>query len=83
MANRIMTEKVGHRQRLRERFLAGGPEECSDEMLLELLLTFSFGRKDVSPIVQKLLQIFCNFDHVLSAPLMSSIRSKGSGRHPL
>lgn len=56
MVNGIMTEnrKTGHRQRLRDRFLADGPQECSDEMLLELLLTFAIGRKDVRPIAQGL-----------------------------
>jgi len=36
MANRIMAkkEKAGHRQRLRERFLERGLEECSDELFL-------------------------------------------------
>ena len=82
MVNGIMAEKeeVGHRQRLRERFLAGGPEECSDEMLLELLLTFAIGRKDVRPIAQELVQIFGNLDHVLSASPDELYKVKGLGQ---
>ncbi|NQT57230.1 MAG: DUF4007 family protein [Desulfobacteraceae bacterium] len=82
MVNSIMAEKekTGHRQRLRERFLAGGPEECSDEMLLELLLTFAIGRKDVRPIAQELVQIFGNLDHVLSASPDELYKVKGLGQ---
>jgi DNA repair protein RadC len=42
--------KAGHRQRLRERFLAGAQGSRSQERLLELLLTFAIARKDVRPI---------------------------------
>ena len=82
MVNSIMAEnrKTGHRQRLRERFLAGGPESCSDERLLELLLTFAIGRKDVSPLAQELVQIFGNLDHILSASPDELYKVKGLGQ---
>ena len=82
MVNSIMAkkEKAEHRQRLRERFLAGGPESCSDEMLLELLLTFAIGRKDVRPLSQELVQIFGNLDHVLSASPDELYKVKGLGQ---
>ena len=55
-----MTEKgnTGHRQRLRDRFLTGDVKSLSDEMLLELLLTFAIGRKDVMPLAQELIRVF-------------------------
>lgn len=82
MVNSIMAEnrKTGHRQRLRERFLAGGPESCSDERLLELLLTFAIGRKDVRPFAQELVQIFGNLDHILSASPDELYKVKGLGQ---
>ena len=82
MVNSIMAEnrKTGHRQRLRERFLAGGPESCSDERLLELLLTFAIGRKDVRPLAQELVQIFGNLDHILSASPDELYKVKGLGQ---
>ena len=82
MANIIMAKnrKTGHRQRLRERFLTGGPESCSDEMLLELLLTFAIGRKDVRPLSQELVQIFGNLDHVLFASPDELKKVKGLGQ---
>ena len=81
MVNSIMAEnrKTGHRQRLRERFLADGPKSCSDEMLLELLLTFAIGRKDVRPLAQELVQIFGNLDHVLSSSPDELYKVKGLG----
>ena len=82
MVNSIMAEKekAGHRQRLRERFLAGGPESCSDEKLLELLLTFAIGRKDARPLAQELVQIFGNLDDILSASLDELYKVKGLGQ---
>jgi len=82
MVNRIMAkkEKAGHRQRLRERFLEGGLEECSDEMLLELLLTFAIGRKDVKPLAQELVKIFGSLEQVLSAAPDELYKVKGLGQ---
>lgn len=72
--------KTGHRQRLRDRFLAGDAESCSDERLLELLLTFVIGRMDVRPLAQELVQIFGNLDHILSASPDELYKVKGLGQ---
>jgi DNA repair protein RadC len=45
----------GHRQRLKERFLAGEPSSQSDEALLELLLTYAIPQKDVQPLARHLI----------------------------
>ena len=67
--NIIMSEKgnTGHRQRLGNRFLSGDAESRTDEMLLELLLTFALGRKDVKPLAEELIRVFGNLDQVLAA----------------
>ncbi len=64
-----MAEKrtTGHRQRLRNRFLAGDSESHSDEVLLELLLSFAIGRKDVRLLTQELIKLFGSLAQVLSA----------------
>lgn len=59
--------KSGHRERLRERFLAGYPEGTSDEALLELLLTYAIPRIDVQPIAKALLRQFGDLPSVLAA----------------
>jgi hypothetical protein len=72
-------EQAGHRQRLRERFLAGEPEARSDETLLELLLAFAIGRKDVKPLAEELIRVFKGLSQVLSASPDELRRVKGIG----
>ena len=57
----------GHRQRLRERFLAGGSESLPDYELLELLLFHAIPRIDVKPLAKQLLAQFGSLAAVLSA----------------
>jgi hypothetical protein len=72
--------KTGHRQRLRDRFLAGDAESCSDEVLLELLLSFAIGRKDVKPLAEKLIRVFGSLSQVLSASKDDLRKVKGIGQ---
>ena len=72
--------KTGHRRRLRDRFLAGDAESRSDEMLLELLLTFAVGRKDVMPLAHELIRVFGNLSQVLSASHDELCKVKGIGQ---
>ncbi|MCK5682190.1 DUF4007 family protein [bacterium] len=82
MVNSNIAEKgkTEHRQRLRERFLAGDAELRSDEMLLELLLTFAIGRKDVLSLAQELIQVFGSLAQVLSASHDELRKVKGIGQ---
>lgn len=59
---------LGHRQRLRERFLKSGPEALSDYEFLELLLCLGIPRRDVKPIAKALIKRFGSFAGVVSAP---------------
>ena len=63
-----MSDRSGHRQRLREQFLANAPGSQSDEALLELLLAYSIPRKDVKPIAKDLIKVFGSLSQILSAP---------------
>jgi len=58
---------LGHRERLRARFLKGGPDAVADHELLELLL-FAIPRLDTKPLARALLARFGSFAGVLSAP---------------
>ena len=75
--------KTGHRQRLREQFLAGEKAVRSDEKLLELLLTFAIGRKDVLPLARELLRVFGSLPQVLSASQDELLQVKGIGASSL
>jgi len=57
----------GHRERLRQRFIAREPEALTDEAMLELLLSYSILRRDVQPLAKLLLAHFGSLDAVLAA----------------
>lgn len=64
----VMTHPgVGHRQRLRNRFLAEEKAALTEEGLLELLLTFAIPQKDVRSLAGALLERFGSLQAVLSA----------------
>lgn len=49
---------LGHRARLRDRFLNGGGKSMADYELLELLLTYAIPRRDVKPIAKGIVRKF-------------------------
>lgn len=59
---------LGHRKRLRERFLKNEGSDMPDYELLELLLMQAIPRKDVKPLAKELIRHFGNFANVISAP---------------
>jgi len=68
-----------HRKRLRDRFLAGGPDALPDYEMLELVLFRAIPRQDVKPLAHNLLEIFGDFNGVLSAPLARLKEVNGVG----
>lgn len=58
---------LGHRQRLRDRFLKPGGEHLPDYELLELILFSARPRGDVKPLAKRLLKHFGSFDAVIFA----------------
>lgn len=59
---------LGHRQRLRERFLKDEGRSMADYEILELLLTLAIPRRDVKELSKALIKDFGSFAKVLSAP---------------
>jgi DNA repair protein RadC len=57
----------GHRERLRQRFLAGGHEAMPEYELLELLLFNAIPRIDVKPLAKILLETFGDLNGVIAA----------------
>ena len=57
----------GHRQRLRDRFLAGADNALPDYELLELLLFFAVPKIDTKPIAKQLLSRFGSLAGVVNA----------------
>jgi DNA repair protein RadC len=58
----------GHRERLRDRFLDGGPDAVAEYELLELILFRAIPRRDVKPLAKELIEKFGSFAEVISAP---------------
>ena len=58
---------LGHRRRLRERFMKGGADALHDHELLELVLFLAQTRADTKPVAKRLLKRFGSFAGVVSA----------------
>ena len=72
---------IGHRERLKEKFLNCEGSSFHDYELLELLLTFAIPRMDVKPIAKKLILEFKNFAGVINAPIYKLQEIKGVGKN--
>ncbi len=72
---------IGHRERLRQRFLLGGGRDMADYELLELILTIALPRRDVKPLAKRLIAKFGSFGEVIKAPLESLIMIDGIKEH--
>lgn len=58
---------LGHRKRIRDKFLQNGGESMADYEMLELLLTMSIPRRDVKPVAKDLVRRFGSFAEVINA----------------
>ena len=61
-------DRVGHRERLRDRFRQGGAPAVPDYELLEMVLFFVFPRGDTKPLAKRLMAKFGSFAEVIAAP---------------
>ena len=57
----------GHRERLRQRLIEGGPEALLEHELVEYLLGLSIRRQDTKPLAKRLIDDFGGFGRLLSA----------------
>lgn len=69
----------GHRERLRERFYAAGPDALSDYELLEMALFPALPRRDTKPLAKLLLKKFGSFAEVIHAPVARLREVEGIG----
>ncbi len=61
-------DQVGHRDRLRKRFMKAGADAVADYELLELILFQAQPRGDVKPLAKALIDRFGSFAEAVSAP---------------
>jgi len=76
-----MSQHDGHRQRMKDRFLAEGLDNFSDVQVLELLLFYAIPRQDTNPIAHSLLDRFGGLSQVLEAPVEELEKVPGIGRN--
>jgi DNA repair protein RadC len=59
---------LGHRERLRRRFRAGGADAIPDYELLELILFRAVPRRDTKPLAKAILSRFGSFAEAVNSP---------------
>ncbi len=70
---------LGHRQRLRDRFLRSGLDGFADYEVVELLLTLAIPRSDVKQPAKALIARFGNLRGILDAPIEELQQVPGIG----
>ena len=76
-----MSIHSGHRDRLRNRFLAEGLDNFTEVQVLELLLFYCIPRKDTNELAHRLLSRFGNLTQVLDAKVEDLERVEGIGHN--
>ena len=71
--------QLGHRERLRERFLEGGAGAMPDYELMELVLFAAIPRRDVKPLAKQLIARFGSFAEAIAAPRARLLELDGVG----
>ena len=74
-----MSLHSGHRQRVRERFLADGLDGFSEHQVLEMLLFYCCPRKDTNELAHRLIGEFGSLVRVLEAPVKELEKVPGIG----
>jgi DNA repair protein RadC len=69
---------LGHRERLRQRFLSGGAGAMPDYELMELTLFAAVPRRDVKPLAKALIGHFGSFAEAIAAPRERILEVEGA-----
>ena len=74
---KTLPDYIGHRKRLRDKFIQGGEKALADYEMLELLLFRCVPRRDTKPIARALLEEFGTLNKALGAELLALQNVKG------
>ncbi len=72
---------AGHRQRMKERFLAGGLDGFGDHEVFELILFYAIPRKDVNELSHRLIERFGSYQGVFDAEYEEICAVEGIGEN--
>ena len=81
MINEDKPSYLGHRQRLKERWLSAGYTGFSERDRLELLLSYAIPRKDTKELAVQLLKTFGSLQNLLEQNVSNLIIFPGLGEH--
>lgn len=70
---------LGHRKRLRERYVKNGYEALQDYEIIELLLTFVKQRVDTKPLAKQLIKKYGTIEEILKADIKDLKEIEGVG----
>lgn len=74
-----LARKAGHRDRMRQRLLAGGADGFHDYELLEYVLALAIPRRDTKPLAKQLLEEFGDLPTLLASSPAELARVEGLG----
>lgn len=74
-------EHVGHRQRMRERFITQGLAGFADHEVLELMLFYAIPQRNVNPLAHQLIDHFGSLHGVLDASVEELMQVDGIGQN--
>ncbi len=72
---------LGHRKRLKARFIQAGLEAFQDYEVVELILTYALAGKDTKPLAKDLLRTFGSLRGIVETPFEELKKVKGVGEH--
>ena len=78
---KTIPDYIGHRQRLKSRFITDRGRSMPDYEILELLLTYAIPRRDVKPIAKELIKRYINLANIFVAPIEGLMKIKGLGNN--
>lgn len=81
MSEKKIPSAAGHRQRVKDRFLAEGLEHFDESHVLELLLFYGIPRIDTKPIAKALIAQFGSFSQVMEASHEELMKVEGIGEN--
>lgn len=77
---KIQSDNIGHKTRLRNRFVNEGMENFEPHEVLEVMLYKSFPYSDTNALAHRLIDRFGSFAAVLEAPYTELEKVEGMGR---
>lgn len=72
---------IGHRKRMKERFLCNGEAAFDDHELLELLLFYAIPQGDTNLLAHRLMDYFGNLASIFDASVPTLMEVPGIGQH--